>query len=176
MTHLMKLRNPLQPRRALILRPAPEQLSTLIPDIRVRQLRSTAHAQPLQQRLVYESSLEPRSGILDEAVKQNQGADLTVDVAVFELLADGAGGLGWSRGLELDDLDELGDAAHVIFLVGFACEVLDGDGDRRVGFLLFMVLIPESLIRFWRWRSLCDKVNVSERQPVGAPMKTKKTK
>lgn len=57
-------------------------------------------------------------------------------VAILELLADGTGSFGGAGGLQLDDLDELGDAAEVILLVLLRREVLDGDGDRRVWLLL----------------------------------------
>lgn len=56
--------------------------------------------------------------------------------AVLEFLANGAGGFGGTGRLQLDDLDQVRDAAEVIFFDGFAGEPLDGDGDGRVGFLL----------------------------------------
>lgn len=49
--------------------------------------------------------------------------------AVFELLADGAGSLNRARGLQADDLDEVRDAAQVVYLIGLARQPLDGDGN-----------------------------------------------
>lgn len=57
-------------------------------------------------------------------------------ITVFELLADRACCFGRTRGLELDDFDEVRDSAEVVFGVGLGGEVLDGDGDRRVRLLL----------------------------------------
>lgn len=56
--------------------------------------------------------------------------------AVLELLANGASGFRGTGYLYLDDLDEVGNAAEVVFGVGFGREVLDGDGDRRIRLLL----------------------------------------
>jgi hypothetical protein len=83
---------------------------------------------------------------LDQAVEQDEGAELAVDVAVLELLADGARGLGRPRGLDGDDLDKVGDAAQVVFVVGFGGERLDGDRDGRVGLLLQGRLLEEMLL------------------------------
>ena len=58
-----------------------------------------------------------------------------MDVAVLELFANGACGLGGARGLDGDNLDELGDAAEVLLLVRLRGEGLDGDGDGGEGFL-----------------------------------------
>ena len=101
----------------------------------MRGTRGAAHAQPLQQGLVAEASLEAGSRVLDQAVEDGKGAQLAVHVAVLELLADGARGLGGARGLDGDDLDELGDAAEVVLLVGFGGEGLDRDGYGGVRFL-----------------------------------------
>lgn len=136
MSHLVEARDPLQPGRRSVLRPLPVQLRALLLDRRVRQVRGAAHAEALQQRLVGKGALEVRARVLDEPVEEDEGADLAVDVAVLELLADGAGGLGRARGLQLDDVDEVGDAAEVLLAEGLRGEVLDSDGDRRVGFLL----------------------------------------
>lgn len=87
-----------------------------------------AHPQPLQQRLVAEASLEAAPRVLYQAVEDDEGAQLAVDVAVLELLADGARGLTGARALDGDGLDELGDAAKVLLLVGLGGEGLDRDG------------------------------------------------
>lgn len=59
-----------------------------------------------------------------------------MDAAVLEFLADGACGFCRTGRLEFDDFNELGDAAEVVLFVGFAGEVFDRDGDRRVRLLL----------------------------------------
>lgn len=101
----------------------------------MRRRRGPAHPQSLEQGLIAEASLEAASRVLDQAVEDDEGTQLAVDVAVLELLADGARSLGGARGLDGDDLDELGDAAEVIFLVGLGGEGLDRDGYGREGFL-----------------------------------------
>lgn len=73
---------------------------------------------------------------MNEAVEQDQGADLAVDVAVLELLSNGAGGLRGAGCLDGDDLDEVGDAAEIFCFVGLGGEPLDSDRDGRVGLLL----------------------------------------
>ncbi|KAH6605680.1 hypothetical protein Trco_004833 [Trichoderma cornu-damae] len=114
-----------------ILGPAAEQLPALLPHLGIRQLGGAADAQPLQQRLVGKRPLEARAGVLDQAVQQDQSADLAVHVAVFELLANGAGGLRGAGRLDGDDFDEVGDAADVLLVVGLGGERLDGDRDGR---------------------------------------------
>ena len=64
-------------------------------------------------------------------------AQLAVHATVLEFLADGARCLCGTGRLQLDDLDQVGDAAQVILLVGLACKALDGHSDRRIWFLLF---------------------------------------
>lgn len=140
----MQSSDPLQTRLVRVLGPAAEQLPALLPHLRVGQIRRAADAQPLQQRLVGKGSLEARAGILDQAVEQDQGADLAMHVAVLELLANGARGLGGARGLDGDDFDEVGDAADVVLLVGLGGERLDGDRDGGVGLLLDWVLVERS--------------------------------
>lgn len=137
-SHLVQLRKPLQPRRGLVLiRPVPEQLGALLLDIGITQVARATDTQALQQHLVGgDGPLEARAGILDEAVEDGQGAQLAVGAAVLELLADGARGFSGARGLQLDDLDQVGQATEVVFLVGFAGKLLDGDGDGRVRLLL----------------------------------------
>lgn len=132
----MQLSNLLQPLGVGVLGPAAEQLPALLLHLRVREIRGAADTQPLQQRLVGEGSLESWAGVLDESVQDDEGADLAVHIAVLELLPDGAGGLAGARSLELDHLDELGDAAEILLLVGLTREVLDGDRHRRVRFFL----------------------------------------
>lgn len=132
----MQSGDPLQTRLVRVLGPAAEQLPALLPHLRVGQVRRAADSQALQQGLVRKSSLEARAGILDQTVEQDQSADLAVHVAVLELLADGARGLRGARRLDGDDFDEVGDAADVVFLVGFGRERLDGDRDGGVGLLL----------------------------------------
>lgn len=134
--YLVQLSNLLQPGRLGILRPAAEQLSTLVLHGRIAQVRGAADPQALQQGLVGKGPLEARAGVLDEPVEDDERAQLTVGVAILELLADGTGSFGGAGGLQLNDLDELGDAAEVILLVLLRREVLDGDGDRRVWLLL----------------------------------------
>lgn len=134
----MQSGDPLQTRLVRVLGPAAKQLPALLPHLRVGQVRRAADSQALQQRLVRKGSLEARAGILDQAVEQDQGAELAVHVAVLELLADGARGLGGARGLDGDDFDEVGDAADVVLLVGLGRERLDGDRDGGVGLLLEM--------------------------------------
>ncbi len=73
---------------------------------------------------------------MDEAVENVQGTELTVKVTVLELLPDGTGGLGRARVLEINDFDEIRDAAEVINGYRLTCESLDGHGDCRVRFLL----------------------------------------
>lgn len=80
--------------------------------------------------------MEARAGILDETVKDGEGSELAMNVAVLELLANGAGSFGGTGSLQLDDLDEVGDAAQVIFLVRLTGERLDVYGDSRVRLLL----------------------------------------
>lgn len=65
-----------------------------------------------------------------------------MDIAVLELLADGSRCLTGAGPLKFDDLNEIGDTTHVILLISFAGEVLDGDGHRRVRFLLSVKLAP----------------------------------
>lgn len=99
-----------------------------------RRCRPT-HTQALQQRLVAEASLEAASCVLNQAVEDDEGAYLAVDVSVLELFADGTRSLARARGLDRDDLDKLGDAAEVLLLVGLGGEVLDGDGHGGEWFL-----------------------------------------
>lgn len=73
---------------------------------------------------------------MDETIENDEGAELAVDVAVLELLADGPGGLARARGLELDDLDKVGNAAEIVDIVALGGEVLNVDGHRRVWLLL----------------------------------------
>ena len=110
----MQTRDPLQPRRLCVLRPLAEQLAALAPDHGVGQLARAAHAQALQQRLVRKRALEARPRVLDQPVEERQRAHLPVHVAVLELLADGARGLGRAGRLQLDGLDELDDARQVV--------------------------------------------------------------
>lgn len=133
---LAQPRNPLQAGLVAILGPAVEQLPALLPDLWIREVGRAAHAQALQQRLVGKGAREARAGVLDEAVEQDQGADLAVHVAVLELLSNGAGGLRGAGGLDGDDLDEVGDAAEVFCFVGLGGEPLDGDRDGRIWLLL----------------------------------------
>ncbi len=135
-SYLVQPRNPLEARNGPILRPEGKQLPALLLDGRVGQLRGAADAQALEQRLVGKGTLELRPRVLDQAVEQDQRADLAVDVAVLELLANGAGGFRGAGALQLDDIDEVGDAAKVVFFVGLRGEVLDGHGDGRVWLLL----------------------------------------
>lgn len=59
-----------------------------------------------------------------------------MNAAVLELLPDGTGRLRGAGRLQLDDLNEVGNAAQVIFLIGFTGQPLDSDGNGRIGFLL----------------------------------------
>lgn len=77
----------------------------------------SAHAQALQQRLIGKGALEPLSGVLDETIQEDQGSDLSMNIAILELLADGSRSLAGARGLELDDFNEVGDAAQVLLFV-----------------------------------------------------------
>lgn len=74
---------------------------------------------------------------MDQSVEDDERADLAVYRAVLQLLADGTSGLCWAGSLEFDDFNELGDAAEVFLVICFAGEIFDGDGYRRVWFLLF---------------------------------------
>lgn len=139
----MQSGDPLQTGLVRVLGPAAEEFPALLPHLRVGQVRGAADSQALQQGLVRKSSLEARAGILDQAVEQDQGADLAVHVAVLELLADGARGLRGARGLDGDDLDEVGDAADVVLLVGLGRERLDGDRDGGVWLLLEWALAED---------------------------------
>ena len=94
--------------------PAGKQFRAFLPHFRVRQRRRAAETQALEQGFVCEGPLEARTGILDEAVEDVQGTELTVKVSVLELLPDGTGGLGGARVLEINDFDEIRDAAEVI--------------------------------------------------------------
>lgn len=132
----MQARQLLKARRLAKGGPPAEQLATLGLDGGVREIAGAADAQALQQRLVEKVALEPVAGVLNEAVEDDEGAQLAVHVTVLELLAEGAGRLRGPCRLQADDLDEVRDAAEVVLLVGLGCEVLDGDGDRREGFLL----------------------------------------
>jgi hypothetical protein len=129
-------RNLLQPRRAAVRGPRAEQLPALVPDRRVGQIARAADPQPLEQRLVAHAPLEPRPRILDQAVEDEERAQLAVDVAVLELLADAPRGLGGACGLELDDFDELKNAGEVLLFVRLGGQVLDRDGDGGVGMFL----------------------------------------
>lgn len=40
-----------------------------------------------------------------------------MNITILELLADGSRSLAGARGLELDDFNEVGDAAQVLFFV-----------------------------------------------------------
>jgi len=74
---------------------------------------------------------------LDEAVKEGEGAKLAMQVAILELFPDCAGGLAGAGVLEADDFDEVGDAAKIVLGDGLTCQPLNGDGDGRVGLLLW---------------------------------------
>lgn len=63
-------------------------------------------------------------------------------VAILQLLADGAGGLCGTGGLEADDFDQVWDAAEIIFVVGLGSKALDMDRDGGVGFFLLRISIP----------------------------------
>lgn len=69
------------------------------------------------------------AAVLDQAIEERQGAQLAVQVAVLELLPDGAGGLSGAGGLQLDDVDEVGEPAEVVDGDGLARQPLDVDGD-----------------------------------------------
>lgn len=116
--------------------PAGKELSALLPHLGIRERRGAAEPQTLEQGFIGKGPLETWAGILDEAVEESQGTQLTVQIAVLELLPDGTGGLGGTRVLEVDDLDEVRDTAEVIYGDGLTRESLDGHGDCRVGFLL----------------------------------------
>lgn len=116
--------------------PAPKQLRALLLDIRIGQVRSATDAQPLEQGLVGKGALEARAGVLDQTVEDDQGAQLAVYAAILELLPDGAGSLRGTGGLQLNHLDQLGDAAQVVFLIGLTRQPLDVDSDGGVGLLL----------------------------------------
>lgn len=135
-TDLVEAGDALQARGGGVLRPVAEQLGALPPDGRVREARGAADAEALEQGLVGKGALEARAGVLDEAVEDDEGAKLAVDVAVLELLADGARRLAGARGLELDDLDQVGDAAEIVDAVAARGEVLDVDRHGRVRLLL----------------------------------------
>ena len=64
-----------------------------------------------------------------------------MQVSIFELLPDGSGSLNRAGVLEIDNLDEVGDAAEVILWDGLACQPLDCNGDGRIGFLLWACLV-----------------------------------
>lgn len=77
-----------------------------------------------------------RAGVLYEAIEKCQGSELTMNVAVLELLSDGACGLGWTGVLEVDNLDEIWNATKVILRNRLACQPLYRNGDCRVRLLL----------------------------------------
>jgi hypothetical protein len=125
------------PGRVLVLGgPAGKELGALFPHLGIREPRGAAEAQTLEQGFIGKGPLEAGAGILDEAVEKSQGTQLAVQIAVLELLPDGTGSLGGSRVLEVDDLDEVRDAAEVVDGDGLTRESLDGHRDCRVGLLL----------------------------------------
>lgn len=138
----MQFRNTLQAWRALVLSPAAEQLGTLLSDVGIREIGGSADPQSFQQRLVGESSLETWAGILDQAVQDGQSSELAMDVAVLELLANGAGSLCGARSLQLDDFYKVWDATHVIFIICLGGQRLNAHCDGGIWFLLSSVSVP----------------------------------
>jgi len=125
------------PWRVLVLGgPSGKELGALLPHLRIREPRGAAEPQTLEQGFIGKRPLETGTGILNEAVEKSQGTQLAVQVAVLELLPDGTGSLGGTSVLEVDNLDEVGDTAEVVYGYGLTRESFDGHGDRRVGFLL----------------------------------------
>lgn len=142
-TYLVQHRNPFQARRALILRPHTEELTTLVLDGRIREVRGAADTQTLQERLVGKGTLETWPSVLNQAIEKDESAKLTMNITILELLTDSTGSLAGARGLKLDDFYELRDAAEVFLLILLRGEVLDGDCNSRIRFLLEDMLAVE---------------------------------
>lgn len=132
----MQLGKPLEAGRLVVFSPSGEEAHSLLLDLGWRQVRRSAYAQALQQRFVDEGALEARPRVGDEGVHDGQSPKLAVRVAIFELLAQGTGGFRGASDLELDDLDQVDEAAQVILQVVFAREELDLGRDSRVRLLL----------------------------------------
>jgi hypothetical protein len=81
------------------LRPSSEKLSALVPHSDIRQLGCATNTQPLEKRFIDKGALEPLASVLDEAVENDEGANLAMDVSILELLADSAGCLSWAGSL-----------------------------------------------------------------------------
>ena len=60
-----------------------EHYFALLADLGVSNIVAGKDAQPFKEWLVGESTLEARSGILNQTVQDDQGADLTVRITVL---------------------------------------------------------------------------------------------
>lgn len=74
-------------------------------------------SETFEKGFVDETLLEPRPCILNQAVEDDEGADLSVGTAVFELLPNSSGTLRGTGFLYPDDLDEIYQSAEIILLV-----------------------------------------------------------
>lgn len=129
----------LHARSALVGSPAAKHFGTLLLHQGVRKLSGTTEAQAFKEGLIGKGALEASTRILNQSIEDGKGSELTMQVSIFEFLANGTSCLSRTGSLEVDGFDKLGNAAEIVFGVCFARQSLDIDRDGRVRFLFWPV-------------------------------------
>lgn len=136
-TDLVELGHPLHATRILIHRsPTAEEFIALLPDFGVRGGRGGAEAQPLEKGLVGKRALELRAGILDQGVEDGQGAKLSMNITILQLLPEGAGSLGGPGVLDVNHVDEFWKSTQIILGDTGVGHLVDHYGHGRIGAFL----------------------------------------
>jgi len=130
-------------------RPLPEQNGAFLLDFRIREAICPTDSQALQEAFVSKGSLEAGTGVLDKTIKNGQGAELLVYIAVLarylsvgslciemqdtlQLLSNRSGSLDWTFCLQSYDFDEVRNATHVISIILSAGHSVDLDRNGSV--------------------------------------------
>jgi hypothetical protein len=117
----------------------------------ISNIVTSKYAESLEKRLVRESALEARPGILNQTIQDYECTYLAVGVAILadsllvllyakgpsryyiQLLANCSCGFSGARRLDADDFDQINDATEIIFFKLLACQSVDLDCDGRIG-------------------------------------------